>query len=121
MSLSQIFALSAVEIIGDFGYKKFANDGGIIPFVVGSIGYLGVIMMLIVSLQNSTVMMVNGAWDGISGILESICAYIFLGERFDSIYQYFGILFIAFGLYLLKIPIKKKDFVLPKFFKPTKN
>lgn len=117
MSLVQIVGLTLVEIIGDFGYKQFANHGGIWAFMVGTVGYIGVIAMLIVSLQHSTVLMVNGAWDGISGLMESAAAYIFLGERFHHPSQYVGLVMIAFGLYLLKIPItKSKPFVLPNFF-----
>lgn len=118
MSLSQIIILSCVEIIGDFGYKQFANNGGIIPFAIGTIGYIGVIGMLIVALQHSTIMMVNGAWDGISGLFESAAAYIFLGERFHNPLQYLGLILIAVGLYFLRIPLAKKtEFVWPAFFK----
>ena len=117
MSLVQILGLTLVEIIGDFGYKQFATHGGIWAFMVGTVGYIGVIAMLIISLQHSTVLMVNGAWDGISGLVESAAAYIFLGERFHNPYQYVGLVMIAFGLYLLKIPTtKSKPFVLPNFF-----
>jgi multidrug transporter EmrE-like cation transporter len=117
MSLPEIVALSCVEIVGDFGFKQFANNGGILPFSVGVLGYIGVIGMLIVSLQNSSVMMVNGAWDGISGLLESVAAYIFLGERFHNPLQYLGLILIAVGLYFLRIPLsKKKTFVWPNLF-----
>ena len=116
MSLPEILIISIVEIIADFGYKEFANNGGLIPFMIGTIGYIGVIIMLIVALQNSTVMMVNGAWDGVSGLMESMAAYIFLGERFEHWFQYIGLIFISIGLYLLKIPLKKlKQFKLPDF------
>jgi multidrug transporter EmrE-like cation transporter len=122
MSLKQLVLLSIVEVIGDFSYKQFANHGGVMPFLSGSLSYIGVVYMLIVSLQNSTLLMVNAGWDGISGILESICAYIFLGERFTYVSQYFGILFIMFGLYLLKIPTNKKStFVFPHFFLGTQK
>jgi len=117
MSLPQILLLSVVEIIGDFGFKEFANNGGLIPFFIGSTGYVGVVILLIVALQNSTVMMVNGAWDGISGLMESAAAYIFLGERFEHKFQYVGLIMIALGLYLLKIPLKKaKSFEIPSSF-----
>jgi len=115
MSLLQIFGLTIVEIIGDFGYKSFADNGGIIPFLIGTVGYIGVVIMLIVSVQGSTIMMVNGAWDGVSGLVESAAAYIFLGERFEHNFQYIGLVLISIGLYLLKIPFKKKPFVMPKF------
>lgn len=117
MSIPQIFALSIVEIIGDFGYKEFANKGGVIPFIIGTIGYIGVVFMLIVSLQNSTILMVNGAWDGISGLVEGAVAYFFLGERFHNPLQYLGIVIISFGLFLLHIPKnKEKPFVWPKIW-----
>jgi len=71
-----------------------------------------------VSLQGSTILMVNGAWDGISTIMNSLAAYIVLGERFESWIQYFGLLLIIIGLFLLKIPLtKEKAFVWPKIWK----
>ena len=116
MSLPQIIGLSLVEIIGDFGYKRFADGGGILPFFIGTIGYIGVIIMLIISLQGSTVLMVNGAWDGVSGLIESAASYLFLGERFHDPLQYVGLVIIAFGLYLLRIPVKKEQrFTIPSF------
>jgi multidrug transporter EmrE-like cation transporter len=118
MSVPEIIALSCIEIVGDFGFKQFANHGGIVPFTIGALGYVGVVGMLIVSLQHSSIMMVNGAWDGISGLMESAAAYLFLGERFHHPLQYLGLILIAVGLYFLKIPLsKKKDFVWPQLFK----
>jgi multidrug transporter EmrE-like cation transporter len=118
MSVAQIAGLSAIEIVGDFGLKEFANKGGLIPLLFGLGGYVGVVIMLIVSLQGSTILMVNGAGDGISTIIESLAAYIFLGERFESVYQYFGLLLIIIGLFLLKIPLTKAEpFVWPKMWK----
>jgi multidrug transporter EmrE-like cation transporter len=115
MSFQQIINLSVVEIIGDFALKEFANKGGLLPLSIGVCGYIGVVYCLIVSLQNSNILLVNGAWDGISTILESIAAYIFLGERFNSNIQYIGLVLIIIGVYLLKIPKNKKiPFHFPK-------
>ena len=115
MSLPQIVALSLIEIVGDFGLKSFANDGGFVALITGIVGYIGVVIMLIISLQGSTVLLVNAAWDGISTITGSIAAYIFLGERLDNYLQYAGILLIICGIYLLKIPWKKENpFHIPK-------
>ena len=115
MSFQQILTLSVVEIIGDFALKEFANKGGLLPLLIGIGGYIGVVYWLIVSLQDSNILLVNGAWDGISTIVESIAAYIFLGERFNSHIQYIGLVLIIIGVYLLKIPkSKKKSFHFPK-------
>jgi hypothetical protein len=39
MSLIEITALSLSEIIGDFAFKEFANNGGIAPLLIGIGGY----------------------------------------------------------------------------------
>jgi multidrug transporter EmrE-like cation transporter len=123
MSFVDIGALTICEIVGDFGYQYFANEGGILPFTVGTSGYIGVIYFLIKSLQGSSILLVNGAWDGISAIIESVAAMIFLGQRFESIYEYLGLAFIIIGLFFLRIPItRKKEFKFPTIFgHPIKN
>jgi multidrug transporter EmrE-like cation transporter len=115
MSVPQLFALTCVEIVGDFGLKEYANNGGIKALAMGIIGYIGVVIMLIVSLQDSSILLVNNGWDGMSSLTESIAAYVFLGERFDNYNQYIGIFLIMIGMYLLKIPWKKNHpFHIPK-------
>ena len=115
MSLPQILALSITEIIGDDALKKYANDSGEMYLGLGILGYIGVIILLIINLQGSTILMVNNAWDGTSSLIESIYAYFVLGERFENALQYFGVVFIILGLYLLKIPYSKSHpFHIPK-------
>lgn len=117
MSYVDISLLIVTEIIGDFGYKKFADNGGFGNFMTGTVGYIGVIYFLIRSLQGSQVLLVNAAWDGLSALFESIAAFIILGERFDDPMKYVGILFIVLGLFFLKLPlVNTHKFVFPKFF-----
>jgi multidrug transporter EmrE-like cation transporter len=97
-----LLALSLVEILGDFGYERYANTKQMSGFIQGSVGYLGVVYFLIKSLEGGNVMYVNGMWDGISGLLETIAAYIILGERLTSWVQYLGLVFISVGLVFLK-------------------
>jgi len=60
-------------------------------------------------------LIVNVAWDGISALIESIAAMIFLGERFNDPLQYLGVVFIISGLFFLKLPIvNKNEFIFPK-------
>lgn len=77
------------------------------PLVTGVVGYVFVILFLIMSLQGSSVMLINGAWDSVSAIIESLAAYIFLGERLEHFSQYFGLGFIVFGMYLLRVPLTR--------------
>ena len=117
MSFIDIGTLTVCEIVGDFGYQYFANGGGILPFAIGTSGYIGVVYYLIKSLQGSNILLVNGAWDGMSAIIESLAAIILLGERFDSIYQYLGLTLIISGMFFLKIPLtRNKEFRFPKIF-----
>jgi multidrug transporter EmrE-like cation transporter len=117
MSYLDIGALCLTEIIGDFGYKEFANKGGIKNFAIGTVGYVGVIYFLIKSLQGSQVLLVNAAWDGFSALVESIAAIVVLGERFDDPWKYFGIFLIIAGLFFLRMPIVNENkFIFPKFF-----
>jgi multidrug transporter EmrE-like cation transporter len=115
MSLAQITALSAIEILGDFSLKNYANDKGILYLFTGIVGYIGVVIFLIVSLQGSSVILVNTAWDGISTLLEGFAAYVVLGERLNNYFQYVGFFLIVIGLFLLKIPIADSHpFHIPK-------
>lgn len=90
------------EIIGDFGFKEFARQGTSKGFLQGSIGYIGVIYFLIQSLKGGNILYVNSAWDGISGILESLAAYFILGERFNHPMQWVAVAIITCGLMLLR-------------------
>ena len=123
MSLVEIGTLTLFEIVGDFGYQYFANNGGMVSFAIGTSGYIGVVYYLIKSLQGSTILLVNGAWDGISAIIETIAAMVFLGQYFESIYQYLGLTLIIIGLFFLRIPITRKtEFKFPSIFGyPIKN
>ena len=107
MSVPQIFSLAAVEIIGDYGLKEYANKGGWHFLATGIVGYISLIVLLIVALQDSTLLLVNNAWDGASSILESAFAFFILGERFTNYLQYIGMGMIVSGMFLLKIPLKK--------------
>jgi multidrug transporter EmrE-like cation transporter len=116
MSYQDILPLTLFEIVGDFGFKEFANKGGAGNFAVGSVGYVGLIYFLIRALQGSQVLLVNNVWDGLSSLIESIAAMVILGERFDDPWQYVGIFMIIGGLLILRPPLlRKKSFVFPSF------
>jgi multidrug transporter EmrE-like cation transporter len=102
MSMLDIVMMSLTEIIGDFGFKNVARTGSLGGWAAGLAGYVGVIYYLIRSLTIGNVSYVNGMWDGISGILETIVAYVIFGERLNTPTQYLGILMIAVGLMALK-------------------
>lgn len=101
MSTKSIVLLSIAEIFGDFFIKDFARTGIQSSLAAGSLGYVGVVYFLIQSLKVGNVLYVNGMWDGVSAILESIAAYIILGERLNTPSQYIGLASVIIGLFML--------------------
>ena len=99
--MDNIVYLSFIEIFGDFQLKDYARNGLMSSLYKGLIGYVGIIYFLIKSLRGANVMYVNGMWDGISGLIETIAAYLILGERLNYWYQYLGIILICLGIVLL--------------------
>lgn len=104
MSLLDISALSAAEVVGDFGFKSFARGGGSLAFAQGATGYVAVIYFLIRSLRVGNVLYVNGMWDGVSAVLESLAAYFLFGERLTNPIQYAGLLVVIAGIFMLHAP-----------------
>ena len=102
MSDGNLLFLSIAEIFGDFSFKNYARLGGVENFAQGLVGYVGVIYFLIRSLREGNVMYVNGMWDGISGILETLAAYFILGERFVNPMQWVAVVIISVGLFMLR-------------------
>jgi len=104
MSLFDISAVSLAEVIGDFGFKSFARGGGATAFAQGATGYIGVIYFLIRSLRVGNVLYVNGMWDGVSAVLESVAAYFLFGERLTNPMQYLGLVLVIAGIFMLRAP-----------------
>ena len=102
MSFFDLTALSLTEIVGDFGFQVFADSGSNIGLFQGIAGYLGVMFFLVRCLSGANIMWINGMWDGMSGLLESLAAYFILGQRLSSPLQYLGMGFIVVGLIFLK-------------------
>lgn len=100
-SLVMVTLLSVVEIYADFHLKFYAHSDSLSHLGQGLLGYVGVVYLLIQSLRLENVLYVNALWDGMSGLVESLAAYIFLGDRLHSGQQYAGVLFIIAGVVLL--------------------
>lgn len=102
MGFEDIVLLSVVEIFGDFNLRWYAQSNQFSYLVYGIFGYIGVIYYLVKSLRADNVLYVNGMWDGVSGVLGSLAAYLVLGDRLEQPTQYVGLVMIIAGTYLLK-------------------
>ena len=97
-----IWLLSAIEIYGDFAFRFYAQTNSNGWLFQGIIGYIGVVYFLIQSFRYNNVLYVNNMWDGASSIIESIAAYVLLGDRLKKPTQYVGIIMIMLGMYLVR-------------------
>jgi multidrug transporter EmrE-like cation transporter len=102
MATLNVLFTTLAEIVGDFGFKEFARQGTATGFAQGVLGYVGVIYFLIKSLARANVMWVNTAWDGISGIVETLAARFILGEKFAHPMQWVALGLISGGLIMLR-------------------
>jgi len=102
-SLLVITLLSVVEIYGDFSLRFYAQTNKVEFLIQGIAGYIGVVYFLIEALRGNNVLYVNGLWDGVSGIIESLAAYFILGDRLNKSSEYIGLLFIIAGIILMKM------------------
>ena len=101
-----IVFLSFIEVYGDFSLRFYAQTNNPLWLGNGIVGYIGVVYYLIQSLQHNNVLYVNGMWDGVSGIIESVASYVFLGDRLQKPTEYRGLVLIIVGVFLMKNGIK---------------
>jgi multidrug transporter EmrE-like cation transporter len=86
--------------------KDYATTGIMSKLGLGVLGYAGVVVALIWSFQTGNVLLINGMWDGISSVIESLAAYLILGDRLSNPYQYVGLFMTMIGVFLLKFEPK---------------
>ena len=97
-----IIVISLVEYIGDSNLKTYARDKtNFNSLIVGSITYIIIVVLLIVTLKYTNVIFINGMWDGISAIVESFLAIVLLKERLVNKTQYMGLIMIIMGIFAL--------------------
>lgn len=99
--LTDVTMASIVEYIGDASFKLYARLSYSPYLLLGIIAYIGLVAYLIKILKYANVMQMNLQWDAISALIETILAYILLGETLTGIGQYIGFFFIITGLMLM--------------------
>jgi multidrug transporter EmrE-like cation transporter len=103
MGFLDIAATAAIEIFADFNLRWYAQSDLPRYLYSGIGGYIGVVYFLIRSLRDDNVLFVNSLWDGLSGLIESVAAYVILGDRLTTGYQYLGLVMTIVGVVLLKM------------------
>ena len=103
MGFVDIFATAAIEIFADFNLRWYAQTDLVKHLYTGIAGYAGVVYFLIRSLRSDNLLFVNSVWDGLSSLIESVAAYVLLGDRLKTPHQYVGLVLTIVGVLLLKM------------------
>jgi multidrug transporter EmrE-like cation transporter len=103
MGFLDVVATAAVEIFADFNLRWYAQTDLPKYLYSGIGGYVGVVYFLIRALRDDNLLLVNSLWDGLSGLIESIAAYVLLGDRLKTGQQYVGLVMTIVGVVLLKM------------------
>jgi multidrug transporter EmrE-like cation transporter len=98
-----VFIVAISEIFANFHFRWFATHHATSDLVQGLAGYVGVVYFLIQALRLENVLYVNAMWDGLSAILQSAAAMVFLGDRLKTGQEYVGMLLVFAGVFLLNI------------------
>ena len=102
MSALNLILLCISEIYGDFKLKDYARKNQNKDLFSGLFGYGFVLYFLVQSLKKGNVLYVNGMWDGLSAVIESVAAYFLLGERLNTKTQYIGLFIIIIGIIIFR-------------------
>lgn len=100
LSYIYILAITILEVWGDFSLRFFADAGKWYTLVQGIVAYGGIVGFLVAVFKQRNVLYVNALWDGGSAIVESLAAYLILGDRFTHWFNYVGLALIVVGLFL---------------------
>lgn len=98
-----VFIVAISEIFANFHLRWFGMNNLTSDLVQGLVGYVSVVYFLLRALRLENVLYVNALWDGLSAILQSAAAMIFLGDRLKTGQEYVGMLLVFAGVFLLNI------------------
>ena len=92
MTLLNVMLMSSAEIFGNSNFQRFAQSNESKHFLLGVLGYAGVIFFLVKSFGHGNMLWVTTMWEGMIILMSASFAYFYLGERFSHPVQYLGIL-----------------------------
>jgi multidrug transporter EmrE-like cation transporter len=98
-----VLAVVVIEVFANFNLKWYAATSAVQYLAASILGYAGLIWALIHAMTYENVLYVNALWDGLSGLVQSIAAYVILGDRLKSGQQYVGVTLIIAGVVLLQM------------------
>lgn len=100
--ISIIFA-SLIEYGGDASFKLYTKYNSNLWLLSGIAFYAILVGFIIMILKYANVMHMNISWDAVSVLIETVLAFLLLGETLSGYFQYFGFFFILLGLVFMNI------------------
>lgn len=98
-----VFLVVVAEVFANFNLKWYAETSAAHYLGISVAAYAGVLFFLFKAFQIENVLYINALWDGLSGLVQGVAAYVFLGDRLKTSQQYVGFLFIITGVVLLQL------------------
>jgi len=103
-----IILISFIEFFGDSSFKVYARTKNNDYLISGIFWYSLMVYLLITALKFGNVAYVNGMWDSVSCLIETVLAIWLLHETLSNRIQYLGIVLIIAGIFALHYgPIPK--------------
>lgn len=98
--LAVIWAIVAIEALGDYHLAIYATKGIIGSLLIGYLTYGFILILFIHSIRTMGLAWSNSSWDGWSNITTNLVAIFALGEK-PSNTEYIGMGLISLGLLLV--------------------
>lgn len=95
-----IAGIVTIEAAGDYQLALYAKESKWWQLGLGYSAYAILLSMFIKAIKDKGLAWANSAWDGWSNLATGIVAILVLGER-PSMKEFFGMLLISAGLFLL--------------------
>lgn len=94
-----IVAVSLIEYVGDSNFKAYARQGRWSNLMMGLTVYAAMVFVLIQILRKTNVMYMNGMWDGVSAVIETLLAFFLLHETLSNGVQWAGLAMVILGIF----------------------
>lgn len=98
-----IILISLAEFVGDSNFKLYARNNKLRNLVVGILGYVVLVKLLVEGLKKTNLIFLNGYWNAIQTLIQSLLCIFILHETLDNGYQWLGLFTIVGGVFLLNV------------------
>jgi multidrug transporter EmrE-like cation transporter len=96
-----VLCMTGGEIFANVNLKHFALGKGVQHLIYGLLGYAVVIFFLIKSLGETSFLWTSAMWQCLIIVVGSLFAVFLLGEKFESVWQWVGVLLALLSMFFI--------------------